>query len=135
MAEALPPTPARPLSPRLSVWRWHVTMTASILHRVTGVGLYGAALVLTAWALSLASGQRAYDAFMGLLGSLPGKAILFAVTVTLFFHLLNGVRHLAWDMGKGFTPRTADTTAWGAMLLAILAAVGAWIAAAMGAAS
>ena len=132
MAEALPPTRAHPLSPHLSIWRWHVTMAASILHRLTGVALYGAALVLAGWLLALASGPRAYGEFMGLLSSLAGKVVLFGVTVSLFFHLLNGIRHLGWDMGQGFAPGTANATAWGAMLLAIAAAAGVWIAAAMG---
>ena len=44
----------RPLSPHLQIWRWHVTMLTSILHRVTGVGLYLAGLIVAAWAVSLA---------------------------------------------------------------------------------
>ena len=32
-------TRERPLSPHLQVYRWQITMTMSILHRVTGVGL------------------------------------------------------------------------------------------------
>ena len=131
MVEAPPPR-ARPLSPHLSVWRWHATMAASILHRLTGVALYGAALILAGWLVALASGPDAYGAFMGLLGSLAGKVVLFGVTVSLFFHLFNGVRHLGWDMGKGLAPATASATAWVAMGLAILAAAGVWIGATMG---
>ena len=36
----------RPLSPHVQIWRWHVTMAGSILHRATGVGLYVGALIL-----------------------------------------------------------------------------------------
>jgi hypothetical protein len=39
----------RPLSPHLQVWRWHVTMLASILNRMTGGALYAGALVVAAW--------------------------------------------------------------------------------------
>ena len=46
MAEASPGARARPLSPHLQVWRWHITMLTSILHRATGVALYGGALIL-----------------------------------------------------------------------------------------
>ena len=45
-----------PLSPHLQVWRWHVTMLCSILHRVTGVGLYVGAFVVTAWLVALGHG-------------------------------------------------------------------------------
>ncbi len=55
MTEASPGVRERPLSPHLQVWRWHVTMLTSILHRVTGVGLYGATLLAAAgWAAFLA---------------------------------------------------------------------------------
>ena len=126
MAEASPRARARPLSPHVTIWRWHVTMAASILHRASGVALYGGALILAGWALALASGPGAYGDYMGLLGSVPGKIALFGLTVAIFFHLANGVRHLAWDMGKGFALRTADATAWLAMIFAVLAAAGVW---------
>ena len=56
---------ARPISPHLVggrhvfFWRWHLTLYASILHRVTGLGLYFGALLASGWAMSLASGAEA----------------------------------------------------------------------------
>jgi succinate dehydrogenase / fumarate reductase, cytochrome b subunit len=132
MAEASPGARTRPLSPHLQVWRWHVTMAASILHRATGVVLFGGALILAGWALALASGAGAYGAYMDVLASIPGRIVLFGVTVSVFFHMANGIRHLFWDMGKGFEPRTADTTAWIALVFGLVAALAVWIAAAMG---
>lgn len=121
----------RPLSPHLQVWRWHVTMAGSIAHRVTGVALYGGALIGAGWAASLASGPIAYDRYMRLLGSPLGKLVLFGLTVSIFFHLFNGVRHLVWDAGKGFELRTADMTAVAAFVFAIAASAFIWILAAM----
>jgi succinate dehydrogenase / fumarate reductase cytochrome b subunit len=115
-------------------WRWHVTMFASILHRATGAALYAGFLVLAGWAASLAMGPDAYDAYKGLLGSIPGKVVLFGFTVSVFFHLANGIRHLAWDLGEGFQPKTANTTAVIAYAFAVIAAVAVWaLAASMGA--
>ena len=51
------------MSPHIWQWRWHLTMAVSILHRLTGVALYGAALILAGWALALAAGPDAYDRF------------------------------------------------------------------------
>jgi succinate dehydrogenase / fumarate reductase cytochrome b subunit len=116
----------RPLSPHLQIWRWHITMTASILHRVAGVGLYAGALILTGWAAALASGPDAYAAYMGLLGSILGKLILFGLTACIFFHMANGLRHLVWDQGKGFSPKTADFTAVAAMAFGLAAAAAVW---------
>ena len=102
----------RPMSPHLSVWRWHVTMTTSILHRMSGVALYFAALVAAAWAVSLASGPQAYDAFMALMGSPLGKLVLFGLSAAVFYHLANGIRHLVWDFGHGLDVKSANASAW-----------------------
>ena len=126
MADAPPGIRPRPTSPHAQIWRWHITMAASIAHRVTGVGLYGGALLLTAWALALASGPDAYAAFTGLAGSPIGRIVLIALSLCLFYHLANGVRHLVWDVGYGFLPKTADATAWFVIALALAATVAFW---------
>jgi succinate dehydrogenase / fumarate reductase cytochrome b subunit len=124
----------RPTSPHLQVWRWHVTMACSILTRATGIALYVGALVLAGWAVSIASGPEAYAQYKALLGSLLGKVALFGFTVSLFYHLAAGVRHLVWDSGFGFKPRTADMSGMMAIAFGIAAAVAVWvIAAQMGA--
>jgi len=122
--------PPRPLSPHLSVWRWHVTMFTSIAHRATGVGLYVAALIAAGWAVSLASGPDVYGAYMSLLGSILGKLVLFAVTLALFYHLANGIRHLVWDFGYGFQVRTADASGVLVIAFAVVASIGVWAVAA-----
>ncbi|HXQ17012.1 MAG TPA: succinate dehydrogenase, cytochrome b556 subunit [Caulobacteraceae bacterium] len=126
MADAAPGLRPRPISPSVTTWRWHVTMVASIMHRVTGVGLYGGALLLMLWALSLASGADAYAVFTGLVGSIPGKVVLIGLTLCAFYHLGNGLRHLAWDSGYGFKPKTADSTAWLAVGFALIATILFW---------
>ena len=78
---------ARPLSPHLQVWRWHVTMAASIATRATAVALYVGVLIIAGWALALASGPDAYAAYAGLLGSPLGLVVLFGLTVSIFYHL------------------------------------------------
>lgn len=124
----------RPTSPHLQVWRWHITMACSILTRATGVALYVGALILAGWAVSMASGAEAYDQYKALLGSIPGKVVLFGLTVSIFYHLAAGVRHLVWDSGHGFKPRTADMTGMMSIAFGIAAAIAVWvIAAQMGA--
>lgn len=129
MADATPGARARPLSPHVQVWRWHITMGASILNRATGAALYGGTLLLMGWALALAGGQAAYEGYTALLGSFPGKIVLFGLTASAFYHLFAGLRHLAWDNGKGFTPASADRSAWAALIGAAAAAVVVWVAA------
>jgi succinate dehydrogenase / fumarate reductase cytochrome b subunit len=116
---------ARPMSPFM-LWRWHVTMFTSILHRVTGAALYGGALLLVGWAFALAAGRTPYATYMGLLGSPLGKLVLVGLTLCLFYHLANGVRHLVWDFGKGFEPKTASGTAWLVLAVAVVATAAVW---------
>jgi len=131
MADASRGLRSRPLSPSVGIWRWHVTMVASILHRAAGVALYAGALIFMALAVSLASGPDAYASFRALIGSLLGKVVLFAITASAFYHLGNGIRHLVWDAGYGFTPKTADRTAIFALAFGVIAAAAVWIYAAM----
>ena len=126
-----PVTKERPRSPHVQVWRWHITMAGSILHRATGVGLYVGALILAGWAASLAAGPDAYATYKHLLGSLLGKLVLFGLTFSIFYHLANGVRHLVWDAGEGFEPKTADMTAAAAIAFAAAATVAVWLIAAI----
>ena len=121
----------RPLSPHLQVWRFHVTMLGSILHRISGAGLYAGALILAAWALSLASGPEAYAAFTACLGSIPGKVVLFALTLGLFYHLAKGIQHLIWDTGKGFDLPSANAGSIACIVFAAVASVAVWFYAAV----
>ncbi len=127
MTETSPGPAARPLSPHLQVWRWHVTMLCSILHRATGIALYVGALILAGWVLSLASGPAAYEHYRVLLGSPLGKLVLFGLTVSVFYHLAAGVRHLFWDVGLGFNPKLADQTGAAAIAFGVVAAIVVWI--------
>ena len=121
---------ARPLSPHLLHWRWHVTLFVSIRNRMTGGATYVGMLILAGWALALASGRATYETYMSVLGSIPGKVVLFGFTIALMFHLAGGLRHLFWDGGKGFAPKTANATAWGAIAFAIVASIAVWLVAA-----
>ncbi len=112
-----------PLSPHLQVWRWHITMAASILTRATGIALYGGLLVIALGALTLATGQEAYSQYVSLLGSWLGRLVLFGITFSIFYHMAAGVRHLVWDMGKGFEPRTANMSAVVCMAFGLVAAI------------
>lgn len=122
----------RPMSPHLQVWRWHVTMFTSILHRATGMALYVGVLLVAGWMVALASGAHAFNDYRALLGSPLGLVVLFGLTVSFLYHLANGVRHLVWDAGKGFEPKTADMTGWAAIVFGVVAAVLIWIIAFLG---
>jgi len=125
---ATPRGPAdRPMSPHLQVWRWHVTMATSILHRGSGMALYVGILVLAGWVIALANGADSYGAYMRLLGSPLGLLVLFGLTVSFLYHLANGIRHLFWDNGKGFDTKTADMSGWAVIVFGVVGSVLIWI--------
>ncbi len=121
----------RPLSPHLQGWRFHVTMLGSILHRISGAGLYFGALVMAGWALSLASGPDAYAAFMAMMASIPGKLVMFLLTLGFFYHLAKGVQHLFWDTGRGFTLAAANAASMACIGFTVVATLATWFAAYM----
>lgn len=121
----------RPLSPHVSVWRWHITMAGSILHRVSGVGLYLGALIVAAWAVSLASGPEVYADFKAILGSPLGKLVLFAFSLSFFYHLASGLRHTVWDFGYALEVKSANAATVASFGFAIAATLAVWAIAAM----
>lgn len=101
----------KPLSPHLQVWRWHATMASSIFHRASGVANYIGAILFTVWLVTVAAGPGAYAAWEALRAGPVGILVtlgLIAFTLSLSYHLLNGLRHLAWDAGKGYDPKGSN---------------------------
>jgi len=122
---------ARPLSPFMH-YRWQYTNTLSILHRITGVLLSLGFFLLIYWLVAAAGGAERYERALETLASWPLQLVLFGAAFAFCYHLLNGVRHLFFDMGHGFelatARRSAYATAAGAVVLALLV----WFAARAG---
>lgn len=108
---AKPSTTSRPLSPHVSIWRWHATMASSIAHRMSGVVNYIGAVLITIWLAALAAGPEAYGAVEALMAGPLGILVTLALigfTLSLVYHMLNGLRHLVWDLGHGFDPQGSN---------------------------
>ena len=125
-------TRERPLSPHLQVYRWQITMTMSILHRVTGVILVAGAFALAWWLMALAAGGEAYLDAATCLASPLGKLFLFGFTLSLVYHLLNGIRHLLWDAGWGFEIPEFYASGWTVAALTVVFTLVIWIVASAG---
>jgi len=91
----------RPLSPHLQVYRLPLPAIASITHRITGVGLTAGTLLWAWWLISIAAGPEAFAQAQGVIGSPIGLILMFGWSWALFYHSLNGIRHLIWDAGYG----------------------------------
>jgi succinate dehydrogenase / fumarate reductase, cytochrome b subunit len=93
---------ARPLSPHLQIYRPMLTMMMSIMHRITGLGLYFGIILLVWWLTAASISDGYFDLVQGFFGHWFGRLLLFGFTWALIHHALGGLRHLLWDTGRGF---------------------------------
>ena len=110
----------RPLSPYW-IYRWEITMWLSSLHRITGLLLSLGAVALAVWLIALATGADSFRAVSAVYGSAWFKVLLVGWAFCFFYHLANGVRHLAWDAGYGFDPKRIRATGWTVVVVAFAA--------------
>jgi succinate dehydrogenase / fumarate reductase cytochrome b subunit len=122
----------RPLSPHLQIYRWPLTMTMSIAHRVTGGALYFGTALLALWLAALAAGPGPFATAQAIAGSWFGLLVLFGYTWALIHHLLGGLRYFVWDFGLAMGKPARDQLALANLVLSIVLtlvvwAVGIWL--------
>jgi succinate dehydrogenase cytochrome b subunit len=118
----------RPLSPFMfPIWyRFQMTSALSILHRLTGVALAVGSILLSWWAVAVAAGGELFTVTHAFLRSPIGMLLLFLWSAAFFYHLCNGIRHLAWDAGYGFELRSAYRSGYTVIAAALLLTVLTW---------
>ena len=99
-----------PLSPHLQIYKWQISSLLSITHRIVGVINIFAITLICVWVSSLLFGETSYEITKLFLSSFFGKFILISLCWTFSFHILNEIRHLAWDAGYGFDLKVAKIT-------------------------
>ena len=124
----------RPLSPHLQVYKPQITSTLSIIHRATGVVNAIGGLFVAAWLVSIASDADCFAWSQQILASWFGKLALFAFSASLIYHLLNGIRHLLWDIGWGMEIETVQKTGYLVVALSLILTALLWFVALRGAA-
>lgn len=117
----------RPLSPHLQIYRRQLTSVLSILHRFTGLALVVGLLYLVCWLVAAARGAAAFDDLQSFNGSFIGRLLLFGWSIAFFYHLLNGIRHLAWDAGWGLDLPTTYRSGWSVVVGTGVLTLLAWI--------
>ena len=98
----------RPLSPHLTVFRWHIPMLTSILTRITGNALLLGALLIVWWFLAAASSPEYFAIADGVITSFLGDLVMALSVLALWYHALAGLRHLIFDAGYGLDIPTAE---------------------------
>lgn len=127
MSAANRPAGNRPISPHLQIYRPQLTSVLSITHRATGIGLAVGLLYLVLWVMCVAAGKGPYYAFLDFHVSILGRLLMLGWTFALFFHLCNGIRHLAWDAGWGFELKDAYLSGKAVVAGAVVLTVLSWV--------
>jgi len=136
LASTAPKTPprTRPMSPHLQVWKWGPAMLVSILHRATGTGMATVGAGLLVWFLAaIASGEQAYAAFRDVFTYADGRLnaigwiVGVGLTLSLFQHMMSGIRHLVLDTGAAFELKINKTLAVLTMVASSLLTLVYWL--------
>jgi len=99
-----------PLSPHLQIYSWNISSLLSITHRIVGVINTIAIIFICLWLVLLSFGESNYEFIQIFSQSFSGKFFTIALSWSFSFHILNEIRHLAWDMGYGFDLKTSQIT-------------------------
>jgi succinate dehydrogenase / fumarate reductase cytochrome b subunit len=117
----------RPLSPHIQIYKPQISSFTSILHRATGIFLY-IGVVIMCWAIV----HYAYQVEIFVNGDAEEDkcncvwqyffyAVAIAWSFSLYYHLFNGIRHLFWDIGKGFDKNFSKRSGLLVLFLSVLA--------------
>jgi len=116
-----------PISPHLQIYRWHISSLLSITHRITGVVNLLALILMFVWVLAFSFNENNYELFLLTANSFFGKFILIGFTWSMSFHILSGIRHLAWDIGYGFEIKTANISGILVILSSLVTTIIFWL--------
>ena len=114
----------RPLSPHLSIYKPQITSILSIAHRFSGVVLFAGSWLLALWVIFSTYGCA--SCFNTLIASIYGQIALFLWSAALYYHLLNGIRHLFWDIGMGFEIKTVSRSGVAVLVGTLALLAGTW---------
>jgi succinate dehydrogenase / fumarate reductase cytochrome b subunit len=117
---------SRPTSPHLQIYKWNISSFTSILHRLTGIVLYASIVVISwyivyyAYQINVSESMETCDCPMNAIFDKIFSLAAIAVTFCLYYHFNNGIRHLFWDLGKGFEKETAKTNGFLVIALSLI---------------
>ncbi len=114
----------RPTSPHIQIYGWNISSLTSILHRMTGVLLF-ISVIIVSWYIVLFTYNYDKEGAVSLcecnwwnIFEYVAGAAMIAIIVAISYHASNGIRHLFWDIGKGFKICTAKFTGYLVLVVA-----------------
>ena len=113
----------RPVNLELNTISFPPTAIVSILHRVSGVGMFIAMMfIIWAWATALQSSAD-FDMVKEVMGGIIGKIIAIGTVSLLAFHVVVGIRHMIMDMGHWEELESGNNSAKAAIVLWLILTV------------
>lgn len=120
-------TRQRPLSPHLQVYKPQLTSVMSILHRMTGAANAIGLVLFAWWLMAAASGAPSYETFINFITSPFGYLLLFGWSISILYHLCNGIRHLIWDTGHLFKIENAYRAGYIVLSVTVILTALVWL--------
>lgn len=120
------PNGKMPTSPHLQIYKWNISSLTSILHRFTGVILYVSIVAIVwyviyyAYQVNPAESVETCDCPMKQIMDNIFTLASIGVTFSLYYHFCNGIRHLFWDIGKGFDVKIAKRNGYLVVLASLV---------------
>lgn len=102
-------------------------MFTSVVHRATGIVLSVGSIFVAVWVCAAALGPDAFAAVNGIAAAWYGQILMLGWSLALFYHLCNGLRHLAWDAGVGLELDVARVTGYVAVGVAVALTIIVWV--------
>ena len=102
---------------------------ASIIHRITGVGLF-VAMVFLMWALATSlDSSDGFDRVQASMSHPLAKLITWGIASFVIYHLFAGIKHLFMDAGYFETVETGTAASKAVIALSVVSIllVGVWI--------
>jgi len=103
-----------PTSPHIQIYSWSLSSLTSIMHRLTGILLYISVIIISwyivyyTYQIGALESQEQCDCPIKKAMDILFICASIALTFSLYFHFINGIRHLFWDIGKGFEKKRAQ---------------------------
>ena len=82
---------------------------------------------LAAWLVAGAIGPIPFDRAQAIVLSVPGRVVLFLLTLAIFYHLCNGIRHLIWDSVHAFELRRIYAGGWAVVAASLILTTALWL--------
>lgn len=123
----------KPISPHLQIYKWNISSFTSILHRFTGVVLYFSIvaicwyIVYYTYSINIQEQSESCECWFGTIFKIIIIVATFGLTFSLYYHFCNGIRHLFWDIGKGFELKTAKINGYLVLLISTILTISTFL--------